>query len=128
MFYATRLIWDGVNTINITATKFDRYGYVEFSIVPEDSSLSESEVRRMISTVLDEYSSDATSSYASFTTGDKVAAAGALGVLATLVGVKYGKGFFAAALALLIVFLKKAWILVLLPFYWLAKKIFGRSN
>jgi uncharacterized membrane-anchored protein len=128
MIYATKLLWGGESIVNITATKFDRYGYVEFSFVPDDPNLSESSVYSLVSDTLKNYESEQTTSYASFTTGDKVAAAGALGVLATLVGVKYGKGFLAAAFAVILVFLKKAWIVVLLPFYWIGKKLFSRKT
>ena len=43
LYYATDIEWDGERLINITATIFDRRGYVTFSIVPLSSELNEAQ-------------------------------------------------------------------------------------
>ena len=65
-------------------------------------------------------------SYAEFTSGDRVAGYGAVGVLATMLGVKYGKAATAGLIAAALLFLKKAWFLLLLPLFWL-KNLFRRK-
>ncbi|MBO9428770.1 DUF2167 domain-containing protein [Sulfitobacter sp. R18_1] len=127
MYYASRYNWDGRVTSNITAIVFDRKGYVEFGIVPENSNLSEPQVVAMINGALDSYKPAPQQSYASFVTGDKVAAVGAVGVLAGLVGVKYGKAAATGLMALAMLLLKKLWILVFLPFIWIGK-LFNRKR
>lgn len=62
-----------------------------------------------------------------FRDGDKVAAVGALGVLATLLGVKYGKGALAAIMAIGLVVVKKAWFLIFIPFLFI-RRLFSRKS
>ncbi len=113
MFYAIELDWGGDAITNITATLFDRKGYITFKLVPVSEDLDESQMEGLVRQVLESYRPAPDQAYANYTTGDKVAAAGAVGVLATLMGVKYGKGFFAAALAFVLAFAKKAWFLLI---------------
>lgn len=74
----------------------------------------------------DHYKTNASQGYAEFVTGDKVAAVGAVGVLATLVGVKYSKGIAAWLFVVGLAFAKKAWFLILLPLFWL-KNLFRKK-
>lgn len=119
MMYAVNIIWDGVENINVKASKFDRRGYVVFRFVPIESNLDENELENIVIGAMNNYKPYKTESYASFSSGDKVAAVGALGVLAGLVGVKYGKAAFGGFLAIALVFLKKGAVLLLLPLIWL---------
>ena len=51
-------------------------------------------------------------------------------MLATVLGVKYGKAASAGLLAVVLILLKKAWFIVLLPFVALGglfKRLFGRK-
>lgn len=125
MHYATRLRWNGDEIINVKATKFDRKGFVVFRIVPYESDLSATEINTLVAEAINYYQPAPQQSYASFVTGDKVAAVGALGVLATLVGVKYGRAAAAGFLAILLAFLKKGGFLILLPILWLGRVIKG---
>jgi len=131
MFYATKILWDGEEIINIKATKFDRRGYITFRIVPIDSNLNSNQIRDLVTNALTNYKSKPQQSYASFVTGDKVAAVGAIGVLATLVGVKYGKAAATGIMVLLLAFLKKGGVILLLPLLWIGgiiKRMFSRNH
>ena len=131
MMYAVNIIWDGVENINVKASKFDRRGYVVFRFVPIESNLDEIELESVVLNAMKNYSPYKTENYASFSSGDKVAAVGALGVLAGLVGVKYGKAALGGFLAIALVFLKKGAVLLLLPLIWLGNiliKIFRRNS
>ena len=99
MYYATDIGWDGDLSINVKAVVFDRRGFVTFSLVPIDLNMDESQMLTTINAVLDKYQPKSEEGYSSFVSGDKVAVVGAVGVLATLAGVKYGKG--AATVSLL---------------------------
>ncbi len=125
LYYATLLEWGGEPTINIKASLFDRNGYAAFRMVPVNSNAQPDELRAIIEDTLSAYTPNEGFDYSDFREGDKVAAAGSLGVLATLVGVKYGKAGF---LAILLPFLKKAWFLLLIPLVWLRKKFFGTKE
>jgi len=127
LYYATNSSWNGDPNVNITATVFDRRGYVEFMIVPVARQINSAEAEALITAVLSTYQPKAGESYAAFTEGDKVAAVGAVGVLAALAGVQYGKGALSAVMAAALLILKKAWFLLLLPFIWL-KSLFSRNK
>lgn len=131
MYYATDIGWNGESTINVKAVVFDRRGFVAFSIVPVDSNMNESQMVATINAVLDKYQPKPQEEYSAFSSGDKVAAVGAVGVLATLVGVKYGKGAATGILVFLALLLKKAWFILLFPLYWVwgwIKRLFTKSE
>lgn len=128
MYYGTIVSWESEKTINLTVSKFDRSGYIEFQIVPDDSNLTKLEAASLISNVMEQYTPSVNQSYSQFVTGDKVAAVGVIGVLASLVGVKYGKGALAGIFAFLLLIAKKAWVLILIPFYYFKKLIADRKN
>ena len=123
MYYATDISWNGSLQTNIRATVFDRKGYVVFTIVPIAADPTAGEIEAMIDATLNRYVPAAEQSYAAFVTGDKVATAGAIGVLATMMGVKYGKSATAGFMAALLLIAKKAWFVLLLPLVWL-KRLF----
>ncbi|GJL90699.1 DUF2167 domain-containing protein [Hyphococcus sp.] len=128
LFYATKLIWNGEPQINIKATVFDRRGYVAFAMVPLDTALPSEEVKANIEEVLGAYMPKTSETYADFSEGDKIAAAGVLGVLAGLVGVKFGKALAVGLGALVLGLAKKLWILLFLPLIALKNKIFGKKD
>jgi uncharacterized membrane-anchored protein len=128
LYYAILLDWDGELVINAKASLFDRQGYIPISVTPESTSLSEAELQDLVEISLNAYQPVSKQSYLDFQDGDKVAAVGAMGVLATLVGVKYGKAAATGILALVLVFLKKAWFLLLVPFIFLKNLIFGKKK
>ena len=127
LYYAILFEWAGENVLNIKASLFDRKGYIPFDIIPENTSLSAVQIESLVKSNLSAYQADENQSYVSFESGDKVAAIGALGVLASMVGVKYGKGIWAAAVAIFLAFAKKLWFLILLPLYFL-KRMFSKTK
>ncbi|WP_068082448.1 DUF2167 domain-containing protein [Polycladidibacter stylochi] len=124
MFYAYNLKWEGEFVTNIKLSLFDRQGYVVFRITPNESNLNEAQLSALIENVIQNYHPVEGEKYADFKDGDKVAAVGAMGVLAGLLGVKYGKIAGAGLLALLfkkggiLILLKKGGFLLLLPLFW----------
>ncbi len=127
MYYATLLNWGGDPILNIDVTKFDRKGYVNFTVIP-DETISTEETKALVLDLLPLYAVEKENKYTAFITGDKVAAAGVVGVLATLVGVKYGKGAAAGLIAILLLIAKKAWFLLLIPFIFLKKFFKGKND
>jgi len=128
LYYAYEVEWDGAPVINVKASLFDRRGYVTFRIVPEYEDHAEGALARVVESVLDAYSASPDQSYADFADGDEVATVGAVGVLASLAGVKYGKAAAATGfLAVAIAFLKKAWFLIFVPFAFVAR-LFTRKK
>jgi len=127
MYYAHVIEWDGVRQISVEATLFDRRGYQSFGFVPVAETVSEADIRAMVERTIAAYRSEPGAAYVDFRDGDKVAAVGAIGVLATVMGVKYGKGALAGILAAAFLFLKKAWFVLLAPIY-LFRRIFKRRK
>ena len=127
LYYAILIDWEGEMVINAKASLFDRQGYIPFRIIPDSADLSEAELQRLVEISLDAYKPEAQQAYFDFQDGDKVAAVGAVGVLAALVGVKYGKAAAAGIMAVALVLLKKAWFLLLLPLAFL-KKFFVKNK
>lgn len=128
LYYAILIDWEGEMVINAKASLFDRRGYIPISVTPESTSLSEAELQELVEISLDAYQAHNQQSYFDFQDGDKVAAVGAMGVLATLVGVKYGKAAAAGIIGILLVFLKKAWFLLLVPIVFLKNLVFGKKK
>lgn len=128
LYFATLSNWgEPTNVLNIKILQFDRYGYVPMQIVPVTSDLNAVQIKQIVDEVTTAYKSDLQTQYASFTSGDKVAAYGALGAFAAALGVKYSKGIATGVLAIGFLLLKKLWLLILLPFVWL-KKLFTRGS
>ncbi|KSV66635.1 hypothetical protein N182_35035 [Sinorhizobium sp. GL2] len=118
-YYATRISWDGNPQISIKANVFDRYGYVPVQIIATAENLTESEIEALIGKFIAAYKPNNGGAYFESQDGDKIAAYGAMTVLAGAMGVKYGKAVGGAAAAGALIFLKKAAWLLLLPVYWL---------
>ena len=127
LYYANILNWGGDRTINISASIFDRQGYIPMKIVPVDANIAGESVQRIVEASTAAYLPRVGTSYTEFVSGDKVAGYGALGVLATMLGVKYGKAASVGLFALALVVLKKGAFLLLLPFIWI-KKLFSRKK
>jgi uncharacterized membrane-anchored protein len=127
LYYATDYIWDGETVTNIKATVFDRHGYVEFMVVPLEQSISGEDIEDLVLKTLESYAPEPMANYASFQPGDTVAVAGAVGVLATMTGTKWGKAATASVVAVALAFLKKAGVVLLLPFVWIGS-LFRRKK
>ncbi len=127
LYYAFVLDWDGQRVVNVKASIFDRKGYVTFGVVPTDPAETDAVVQAAVAALTGGYAHDAGQRYADFRVGDHVAEAGAVGVLATMVGVKYGKEIASGLLATALIFAKKLWFLLLLPLVWL-RRLFRRTD
>ncbi len=133
MIYGILVDFGGENVINLVTVKFTRSGYVRMNVVTDDEMLAAN------SATFDSVSDYASNTYvpavglryADFKDGDKVAAIGAVGVLASVVGVKYAnKGTLAAIGAMILLFAKKLWFLVLIipAAIWRGIKKLGRRR
>lgn len=127
MYYAVDTTWDGDLTTNIKATIFDRSGYLILRIIPDAPDITKQDIEKLIFKIVNSYRPNDEQYYDNFQSGDKVAAVGALGILATVLGVKYGKTFFAVIIGTALLLLKKAWFLLMLPFVAI-KKLFTRKK
>jgi len=119
MTYGILLNFGGEEVINLYAIKFTRNGYVEMNVVTDSAMLaaassSFNDVARYASNT---YTPNAGLRYVDFKDGDKVAAIGAVGVLAAVMGVQYtNKGTLAAIGAAILLFAKKFWfVLIAIP-------------
>lgn len=128
LYYAILIDWEGEMVINAKASLFDRSGYVAFRLTPESSDLSETELQQLVEISLNTYQPEAQQAYFDFQDGDKVAAVGAIGVLAALVGVKYGKAAATGFVAVLLLLLKKAWFVLLIPLIFLKNLFTGKKE
>lgn len=128
LYYAILINWNGEPVVNVKASLFDRKGYIPFRLIPLDSNISTAELEQLVEVSLGSYEAESQQAYFNFESGDKVAAVGALGVLAALVGVKYGKAAGAGIIAFLLLILKKAWFVLLLPLIFLKNLLFGRKS
>lgn len=128
LYYATKVMWDGEINLNVKASIFDRRGYVEFMIVPIETTVSSPAIEQMIIDTLTKYEPLSNESYASFTAGDKISELGSIGVLASLAGVKWGKVAVAGLTAILLAFAKKAWIILLIPFLFIGRLFRKKSD
>lgn len=128
IYYAYGSKWDGLPQVNIRVTLLDRYGYVVMDVIPVSEQLDETAIKAIVDEAVATYKPEMQSSYAAYQPGDKLATYGGLGVLATVLGVKYGKAASAGLLAMLAIFLKKGGFLLALPFIWLGRALFGRRG
>jgi uncharacterized membrane-anchored protein len=115
MYYALDSSWDGNITTNVKVMLLDRYGYVVMDVVPQRADLGAEEIKNVVSEATAAYRPQPVAAYESFQKGDQIAAYGGLGVLATVLGVKYGKAATVGLLAGLALLLKKGAALVIIP-------------
>ena len=127
-FYATKTLWDDKPTINVKAMRFDRSGYVTIRLVPARDDITADELRSELELVINEYHPSENQRYADFVEGDKVAAVGALGVLAAAAGVKFGKAAAGGLLATALFALKKFWFVLLAPLAFLRRFLPGQKD
>ncbi len=115
MTYGILLDFGGDQVINLVNVKLTRSGYVVMEVVTNDALLADNSASFDSVSVYaaDTYAPGVGLRYADFRDGDKVAAIGAVGVLASVIGVKHGKGWLAAAGGMILVFAKKFWFLLL---------------
>jgi uncharacterized membrane-anchored protein len=134
MTYGILLNFGGEEVINLQTIKFTRKGYVEMTVVTSEADLAAAALGfdEVAAYASNTYAPDAGFRYADFKDGDKIAAIGAVGVLASVMGVEYSKkGTLAAIFAAIVVFAKKLWFLLLavpVMIWGAVKKVFGGSK
>lgn len=101
--YALELKDNDSHWANVVALRLGRAGYAEMTWVGAIGAMQNSGGRpALLNTALDIHEFDEGHRYADFKEGDKVAAYGIAGLVATALGVKFGKGLIAALIAFLI--------------------------
>jgi uncharacterized membrane-anchored protein len=110
IYFATDWTWDGEPNTNVRAILLGRHGYTVMQLML-DATAIDTMVRKAVAT----YKPDPTTAYSDFRQGDKLAAVGGLGVLATVLGVKYAKPAAAVGIGLLALLGKQAGLLLILP-------------
>jgi uncharacterized membrane-anchored protein len=131
IYFALDTRWDGELQTTIRAMLLDRYGYVVMNIITIENDLDAGQIERVLNQAIAAYTPKPMAAYTAHEKGDKIAAYGGLGVLATVLGVKYGKAASVGVIAIVALVLKKAWFLILLPFIALRgvfRRLFGRSE
>jgi len=133
MSYGILIDFGGDKIINLAVVKFTRTGYVVMELVTSDEMLATNSLTFDDVSVYasDTYLPADGSRYADFKVGDKVAAIGAVGVLASVMGVTQKKGTWAAIGAAVLLFAKKLWFLLLLipaAIWGAVKKLTGRGD
>ncbi len=117
---------------NVVALRLGRGGYSEMTWVGAIDAMESSGGRPgLLNTALDIHDFDEGHRYADYKDGDKVAAYGIAGLVATALGVKFSKGIFAALIAFLIAGKKiiiPAVIVGLAAFAKFGKKLFNRGG
>jgi uncharacterized membrane-anchored protein len=131
IYYALDVSWNHKQLTNIKVMLLDRQGYVAETVVPITTNLDAAGIKKVVDQAVSIYKPNQTTEYASYTPGDKVAAYGGMGVLATVLGVKYGKAATVGMGILLAAFLKKGALLLALPFIFvgrLFRRIFPKKD
>lgn len=116
MTYGILISFAGEETINLMAIRFTRKGFSAMRIITNDELLAaaSADFASVTSYASETYLPATGLRYADFKVGDHVAEIGAVGVLASVMGVKYAnKGTLAAIGVALLIFAKKAWFLLL---------------
>lgn len=92
LYYSYLTDWgDNERMLIVKATLFDRRGYIAFLMAPTQVDVTATELASVIEATLASYTPDPGENYTEFSSGDKVASMGVIGVLAGLFGLKYGK-------------------------------------
>ena len=133
MTYGVLLDFGGQEIINLVTVKFTKTGYVKMEVVTDDALLAAGSSSYDLASVYasNSYAPGTGLRYADFKDGDKLAQIGAVGVLASVVGVKYAnKGTLAAIGASIMLFAKKLWFLLLIipvAIWGVIKKLLGQT-
>ena len=122
---------EGTDTvINAIAVKLGRKGFSKLIWVGDPEQFSSSE--NLLRESLKNYKFERGFRYADYSVGDKIAAFGLASLVAVTAGSKSGKGVVAGILAALLIFAKKFWFFIFLPFVfgwkWIKRLFTGRQE
>jgi uncharacterized membrane-anchored protein len=116
--------------VNAIALKLGRKGFSKIIWVGEAAQFSSSE--NLLREALDNHRFEKGFRYADYSSGDKIAAFGLASLVAVSAGSKSGKGVVAGVFAMLLIFAKKLWFLIFLPFVfvwkWIKSLFTGRQE
>jgi uncharacterized membrane-anchored protein len=114
--------------VNAIAVKLGRNGFSKLIWVGVAEEFSSSE--NLLREALNNYKFKNGFRYADYSSGDKIAAFGLASLVAVTAGSKSGKGVVAGIFATLLIFAKKLWFLIFLPFVvgwkWIKRLFTGR--
>jgi uncharacterized membrane-anchored protein len=133
MYYSFLASDNGVKNPVVYSMIYDRNGYVKFAIVTKNLTASspETEFRETVESALDLYTPDIGQRYADYSQGDKVYEYGIIGSLAALAGVSWkgkAKAVAAGIFATMLIFAKKLWWLIFVPFILIFKKLLKKKD
>ena len=103
--------------------KLGRKGFSKLIWVGEAEQFNSSE--NLLREALNNHKFEKGFRYADYSSGDKIAAFGLASLVAVTAGSKGGKGVVAGILAMVLIFAKKLWFLIFLPFVFAWKWIKG---
>jgi uncharacterized membrane-anchored protein len=131
MYYVYLSRINGEDQPQIQAAVYDKKGYVQIQIVPKNltTTSSESEFRETLELGLNLYTPDIGQRYADYSPGDKVYKYGIIGSLAAISGVTWkgkAKAVAAGIFGMILIFAKKLWWLIFIPFILIFKKLFKK--
>jgi len=109
--------------VNAIALKLGRRGFNKFVWIGEPDKFNPSE--SPLNIAIDNHNLQQGFRYADYSSGDKIAAVGLASLVAVTAGSKSGKGVVAGILATLLIFAKKFWFLIFLPFVFVWKWVKG---
>ena len=120
-FYVIEAESAGDSILNSVALKLGREGFTNITYV--SGAGSPQEAADTLLAKLDGHSFDAGFLYADYEQGNKMAGFGLASLVALTAGSKNGKGVAAGLMATLLIFAKKLWFVIFLPFVFLWGKI-----
>jgi len=119
--YVIKADSDGESIFNSVALKLGREGFTRITLVgPSDSPQQSSET---LTAALDSHSFDDGFLYSDYEPGNRMAGIGLASLVALTAGSKNGKGIAAGLMATLLIFAKKLWFVIFLPFIFLWNQI-----
>ena len=112
---------EGESIFNSVALKLGREGFTRITLVGPGDSPHESS--KALTAALDSHSFDNGFLYSDYEPGNRMAGIGLASLVALTAGSKNGKGIAAGLMATLLIFAKKLWFVIFLPFVFLWGKI-----
>lgn len=112
---------EGESILNSVALKLGREGFTWITLVSPAGIPSEAS--NTLTAVLDSHSFDDGFLYSDYEPGNRMAGIGLASLVALTAGSKNGKGIAAGLMATLLIFAKKLWFVIFLPFVFLWGKI-----
>ena len=120
-FYVIKVESEGELLFNSVALKLGREGFTNITLVGPSTNPKESS--KTLTAALERHTFDDGYLYSDFEPGNRMAGIGLASLVALTAGSKNGKGIAAGLFATLLIFAKKLWFLIFLPFVFLWNKV-----